>query len=35
MPIELTVEKNRFYTFVVLGMASTLDLIQIVDMFEE
>jgi hypothetical protein len=32
---KLNVDSNRFYTFVVVGGASKLDLIQIVDMIEE
>jgi hypothetical protein len=32
---KLDVESNRFYTFIVVGRASSLDLIQIVDMIEE
>jgi hypothetical protein len=32
---KLTVESNRFYTFVVVGKAGALDLIQIVDALEE
>jgi hypothetical protein len=32
---KITVESNRFYTFVVVGMSGALDLIQIVDMIEE
>ena len=32
---KINVESNRFYTFVVVGRTSALDLVQIVDMIEE